>query len=162
MFLILLAFSASLRRHGRRGRRGRVRRPPVRTPTGLFHPRSVPPDTASIITFANTEDGPLFVRVGGHELGEGFIGDGGHRAIQLPPLPAGEHLVQRSSDNATWVTVGVLQVKPPGNWAAMGAGIAFITAIVVVLWWLHDAETRKKRQRRSDEGVRYERNAQGE
>jgi hypothetical protein len=155
MFLILLAFGGCARRP--RGRRGRaLHHARHRTPSGPFYPRSVPADTPSILNFAEAGDAPFFVRIGQLELGEGFIGDGGRHAVQLPPLAIGEYAVQQSSDNVKWVTVGVLRVKAPTNWAAVGVGVAVIAALIAVLWWFHEAETRRKRKKRSDEGEQYE------
>jgi hypothetical protein len=155
MLLLFLALGTCGARHRHRARRGRIRRP-NRSPSGPFYPRSVRPDIPSILTFPTDSPGPFFVRVGGRDLGDCPIGERGRRVLQLPGLSTGEHLVQQSSDNVTWVTLGVLRVKPPTNWNAVVASAALIASILLGLWRFQNSATRRKRQKRSDDGQRYE------
>jgi hypothetical protein len=125
---------------------------------GRFSPTTTRTHKPTILTFHESWDTPFFIRVGGS--GGPITGEldrRGQPIVHLPALRRGRYAIQMSTDQVEWSVVGVLIVKESKNTGTIAIVVVAVGAAVTAgALWYHTAAKRKKRQKRSDEGERYQ------
>jgi hypothetical protein len=143
--------------------------------TGTFSPRRIPAYKNCTLTFTADFKLPFFIKVGYNTPVMGDLTASTKRTAQLPPQDPGEFPVSVSYDGKNWQEIAHLIVDPPKAAPAtspltpagddpaqvalgifIGIGIAAVAfGLGLGAWRLYVREQRKRRQRRSDDGVRY-------
>jgi hypothetical protein len=156
---------------------GRRTRPfsPSKPDVGSFHPRRIRAHRNCTLTFTAEFKIPFFIRIGYNNPVLGDLTPGATRTAKIPPVGPGEFPVSVSNDGKDWQEIDYLIVEPartaptaapptpagddPAQVAIgffIGLGIvAVVFGLGLGAWRLYLRETRRRRQRRSDEGIRY-------